>query len=244
MSSTLLSSTPTQLDPVEPAALLFWNKETDSFGNYDDIPIVKTAKIVSISRPNDPDNALLHDRSQQPLPMGCELVQIVSSVDDIQIDQLLEVNGIFCSFLKTAREPLAYLIEHLPNLEWIHCRQTGIDYLHSETLKGWTKGIMTNAKGQFSSTLAEYALGAMTYFAKDFPRLQRSKATKTWHKYVSLTENLQVFVRRWCDSLAHSLVLLPIPLDSRCWNSVVPLWVSLGMATLVKRRPDWPRPMG
>jgi hypothetical protein len=190
-----MMSTPTTNDetPSEAAAApapLFWNKQVDVFHNYDDIPITQSAKIVSISRPNEADNDLLH---KGPLPAGCELIQIVSSVEDIEIEKLQHVNAIFCSHMKNAREPLAYLVERLPNLQWIHCRQTGIDFLQSEALSKWgqengsssKRTIMTNAKGQFSSTLAEYAMGAMTYFAKDFPRLQRCKANKTWDKYVT-----------------------------------------------------------
>jgi hypothetical protein len=198
-----MMSTPTTNDetPSEAAAApapLFWNKQVDVFHNYDDIPITQSAKIVSISRPNEADNDLLH---KGPLPAGCELIQIVSSVEDIEIEKLQHVNAIFCSHMKNAREPLAYLVERLPNLQWIHCRQTGIDFLQSEALRQWgqengssSKRIMTNAKGQFSSTLAEYAMGAMTYFAKDFPRLQRCKANKTWDKYV--TTVLTVVVSR------------------------------------------------
>ena len=42
---------------------------------------------------------------------------------------------------------------------------------------------MTNAKGQFSSTLAEYAMMACAYFAKNVPRLQEQKAARIWEKY-------------------------------------------------------------
>ena len=42
---------------------------------------------------------------------------------------------------------------------------------------------MTNAKGSFSSTLAEYNMMAIAYFAKDLPRLLRQKNDKNWEKY-------------------------------------------------------------
>jgi phosphoglycerate dehydrogenase-like enzyme len=245
MTMTTTSSTSTTPQGAEP---LFWNKETNTFRNYDDIPITRTAKIVSISHHNEPDNELLH--TSRPLPLGCELVQIVSSVKDIDIEQLRDVNVIFCSYMKNAREPLAYLVENLPNLQWIHCRQTGIDYLHSESLTKWGQQqqqndmsngrIMTNAKGQFSSTLAEYAMGAMTYFAKDFPRLQRSKANKTWDKYVVwmvLTGLFHCnaaathFFSAVCNTVTHD-PLRWSRADFRCSNSAAPRWASwAGQAT-------------
>lgn len=42
---------------------------------------------------------------------------------------------------------------------------------------------MTNAKGSYSSTLAEYNMMAIAYFAKDLPRLLRQKKDKNWEKY-------------------------------------------------------------
>jgi phosphoglycerate dehydrogenase-like enzyme len=42
---------------------------------------------------------------------------------------------------------------------------------------------MTNAKGQFSSSLAEYVMMACSYFAKDIPRLLRQKREKVWHDF-------------------------------------------------------------
>jgi phosphoglycerate dehydrogenase-like enzyme len=42
---------------------------------------------------------------------------------------------------------------------------------------------VTNAKGQFSSSLAEYAMMACSYFAKDLPRLMRNQKNKVWDNY-------------------------------------------------------------
>jgi phosphoglycerate dehydrogenase-like enzyme len=42
---------------------------------------------------------------------------------------------------------------------------------------------VTNAKGQFSSTLAEYVFFACSYFAKDLPRLMKNKKAKVWEKF-------------------------------------------------------------
>lgn len=167
---------------------LVWNKES-TYGDYSTDTITQSAKIVSIADMDDPANEMLH---KCPLPSGCELVKVITSVDDIDLTELQDVNAVFCSH-GMAREPLAYLLQHLPNIVWVHTRSAGIDFVHSEVLAKWDGGIMTNAKGQFSSTLAEYSLGAMTYFAKDFARLERGKAAKAWDKYVRLfapTHNL------------------------------------------------------
>ena len=77
---------------------------------------------------------------------------------------------------------MADLITALPSIEWIHTRSAGIDFVTSDTLAS-SHCTMTNAKGQFSSTLAEYTLLACAYFAKDLPRLMRQKQAQNWQKY-------------------------------------------------------------
>ena len=84
---------------------------------------------------------------------------------------------------------------------WIHSRSAGIDsYLSPELVEWYRQGTvkvpaattstsystahMTNARGMFSSTLAEYSIGACTYFAKDFNRLKSNQQTRSWEKYV------------------------------------------------------------
>jgi phosphoglycerate dehydrogenase-like enzyme len=44
--------------------------------------------------------------------------------------------------------------------------------------------VVTNAKGLFSSSLAEYTLAACSYFAKDFARLMRNKDSKKYDRFV------------------------------------------------------------
>jgi hypothetical protein len=93
---------------------------------------------------------------------------------------------------------------------WIHSRSAGIDsYMSPELMEWYQHGTMssgsvdadtikttatttssyntvqmTNARGMFSSTLAEYSIGACTYFSKDFHRLKRNQKLRAWEKYV------------------------------------------------------------
>ena len=76
------------------------------------------------------------------------------------------------------------MLQALPSIEWVHTRSAGIDFVASEDLAQLSDRIqMTNAKGSFSSTLAEYTLMACAYFAKDLPRLLRQTKAKNWEKY-------------------------------------------------------------
>lgn len=87
-----------------------------------------------------------------------------------------------------ARKQLPLLLAAFPSIEWIHVRSAGIDFVVSDELsemfsQNRNKITMTNAKGQFSSSLAEYTMMACSYFAKDLPRLLRQKQTQNWQKY-------------------------------------------------------------
>ena len=58
-------------------------------------------------------------------------------------------------------------------------------FIHFLALPGLAKSkvTLTNAKGMFSSTLAEYCMMACSYFAKDLPRLMRQKNDSNWEQY-------------------------------------------------------------
>lgn len=77
-----------------------------------------------------------------------------------------------------------YCIVCLPHI-YFFSTVTGIDFLESDELPGVVKKgvIMTNAKGQFSSSLAEYVMMACSYFAKDIPRLLHQKRAKVWNDF-------------------------------------------------------------
>ena len=145
----------------------------------------KTATILSLSDPKDDSNAPLH---RGPLPDGARVLAVGGSWDGFlkngqgSVEELMHANAIFVSH-PMAREPLADLIRRLPNLQWIHTRSAGIDFVASPDFASFA-GTVTNAKGQFSSTLAEYTMLACLYFAKDVPRLRRQQSAAVWDKYI------------------------------------------------------------
>ncbi|KAL3917265.1 MAG: hypothetical protein SGILL_004795 [Bacillariaceae sp.] len=166
----------------------YWNREefsadeSRSFKKQKtDRPVVKEARIVSLANKDDASNAPLSD-----LPAGAEILAIGSTVEELDIEMLKEkkCNVIYAS-PGPSKETLAELIEALDDsLEWIHSRSAGIDAMYTPTLaNSRPEIILTNAKGAFSSTLAEYTLLACSYFAKDLPRLLKNKGNKDWARY-------------------------------------------------------------
>ena len=61
------------------------------------------------------------------------------------------------------------------NIQAIAVSLAGIDFVTSPGLATSRVYMTNNARGQFSSTLAEYTLMACSYYAKDIPRLMSQK---------------------------------------------------------------------
>ena len=81
---------------------------------------------------------------------------------------------------------IADLWPHMTRLKWIHSLAAGVDTLVPvlNSLPGGSAIPLTNAKGAFSRSLAEYSLAAMLHFNKQIPRLQKNRTTKTWDKFI------------------------------------------------------------
>ena len=180
----------------------YWNREDSKPGVYDanDL-IIQEARIIALTRNDDAANEAVR---QGRFPKGATLVGAGSTVDEIllsasdspddylkKLQQEIKPNVLYISYVPNASEVCSELLEKLPSIEWIHARSAGIDFITSDTLtskskegaKGTSAFQVTNAKGCFSSTLAEYTLMACAYFAKDLPRLMKQKGEKDWNKY-------------------------------------------------------------
>ena len=80
-------------------------------------------------------------------------------------------------------ETLGPIIKELPYLSWIHSVTAGLDHMLCPEIADDPNLILTNAKGIYSSSLAEYVMAACSYFAKDFPRLMQQRKEKKWERY-------------------------------------------------------------
>jgi hypothetical protein len=175
----------------------FWNREADAADacKYRDLlefspeSVVREAKILSLSAPDDEANASLHSASG--LPLGCTLLGVGSELSDFAHLRSKgsgeQPNVLFVSpSCPRASAAVPLVLAAFPSLKWVHVRSAGLDFVASEDLAALCarSGIqVTNAKGQFSSSLAEYALLACSYFAKNVPRLIRQQAEGKWEKY-------------------------------------------------------------
>mmetsp|Transcript_67937 Transcript_67937/g.162219 ORF Transcript_67937/g.162219 Transcript_67937/m.162219 type:complete len:405 (+) Transcript_67937:52-1266(+) len=123
------------------------------------------------------------------LPAAAKVVAMGASLADFEgkDDILAEANILMVSHTPGVSfgDLFTALASRMPNLAWVHARSAGIEHLVCPALlSAAASGIpVTNAKGVFSHSLAEYALLAAGYFAKDLPRWVSNKAKKEWDRY-------------------------------------------------------------
>lgn len=82
------------------------------------------------------------------------------------------------------KETLPHILAQMPQLVWFHSCWAGMDNSLCRELVDNPKTKVTNAKGVFSSSLAEYAIAACLHFSKEIPRLMANKKNRTWDKFV------------------------------------------------------------
>jgi len=100
---------------------------------------------------------------------------VVPTLSCLQGNVLLNVTG--------TSKSLTEVINAMPFLVWVHSITAGVDHIHCPALFDNPDITLTNAKGVFSATLAEYALFAMSYFAKNAPRWVRQQKDHNWERY-------------------------------------------------------------
>lgn len=171
----------------------YWNRESSKHGEasyrLDMSPesVQREARILCLASPDDVANGPLTNPSSGGLPFGSRLLSVGTQPTDFP-DSLIgeRPNVLFVSpSCPHARLQLPLMVHKFPTIEWIHVRSAGIDFLESDELPGVAKKgiIVTNAKGQFSSSLAEYAMLACSYFAKNVPLLLRQQGSRSWNDF-------------------------------------------------------------
>jgi phosphoglycerate dehydrogenase-like enzyme len=69
-----------------------------------------------------------------------------------------------------------------PNLKWVHTMWAGLEtLLFPELVESGV--VLTNGRGVFSRSLAEFAITGMLWFAKDVRRMRRQQREGKWEKF-------------------------------------------------------------
>jgi len=77
---------------------------------------------------------------------------------------------------------LSALLRRAPALRWVHARSAGLDRVLVPELVA-SPAVLTNGRGVFSPALAEFALAALLFFAKDLRRLVESQREGRWDPF-------------------------------------------------------------
>jgi len=130
-------------------------------------------KVLVFARPNDPGLPAL-----ARLPSGVRAL-VAHGVDDAlplaaEADALLVATGNAATLERIWRAA--------PRLRWIHTRPAGVDHLLFADLVR-SPVPMTNSRGVFSSSLAEFAAFGLLFFLKDAHHLLRSQQLAKWAVY-------------------------------------------------------------
>src|SRR5260221_232187 len=130
-------------------------------------------KVLVLARVNDPGLPAL-----ERLPSGLRCL-VAHGVDDAlplapEADAMLVATG--------NAAVLERIWRAAPRLRWIHTRPAGVDHLLFADLVR-SPVPMTNSRGVFSSSLAEFAAFGLLFFLKDARHLLRSQQLAKWAVY-------------------------------------------------------------
>ena len=114
-----------------------------------------------------------------------------------QHDRMVIACGMFVPNLK---EIIAEIVGKSPRAKpvWIHSFSAGVDHLLTPEVKG-SGAPVTNAKGCFSHSLAEYVLCGCMYFDKEITRLQANRTAAKWERF-----QVSPWQHRFARALFHS----------------------------------------
>ena len=80
------------------------------------------------------------------------------------------------------RATLEQVFAAAPRLRWVHSWAAGVEWLLFPALVE-RDVVLTNTRGVYGDSLAEFALAAMLYFAKDLARMTASQRARRWDPF-------------------------------------------------------------
>ena len=127
--------------------------------------------LLVLAEPTEPQLAML-----EALPEGTDLV--VGKRPEAFLRAAGEA-GVILNWSGGGADLLREVLVMAPRVRWVHSRSAGVDHLLFPELVE-NPAILTNGSGVFSPPLAEFAIGAALFFAKDFRRMVRSQQEGVW----------------------------------------------------------------
>ena len=130
-------------------------------------------RLLAIANPSAPHMRAL-DRLAGPVELH------VGKDPDLIKTHAPDADVILCGVSTNEMVRLAFL--EAKRLRWMHVLWAGVEkILFPELIESPIP--LTNGKGVFKDSLAQFAIGAILFFAKDFRRLIRQQETGTWESF-------------------------------------------------------------
>jgi phosphoglycerate dehydrogenase-like enzyme len=142
-------------------------------------PMMTNCRIVIVG-PRNGDDSLLE---LAQLPRDARILATGKTLEELRTDGNLFAEGNVILNISGDAKTLAEIIDEMPFLVWIHSITAGIDHILCPQIVDNDEIILTNARGVFSSSLAEYVIGAIMHFAKCIPRLIQQQRESKWEKF-------------------------------------------------------------
>lgn len=134
---------------------------------------MKSLTLLVLARPTDPHLAML-----ERLPGDTRIV--TGDRPEAFSSAAGEADALLAWF--TNRGLLERVLKMAPRVRWVHVSSAGLDSLWFPELAE-SSALLSNARGAFSWSLAEFALAAILFFAKGLRRLVRSQEAGTWDQF-------------------------------------------------------------
>ncbi len=125
-----------------------------------------------LAQPGDPSLAVL-----DPPPEG---VRVVVGAEPEEFEGAPHPDVVFDCWSGPQR--VAGVLAQVPDLGWFHARSAGLEGALVPELVA-SPAVVTNGRGAFSHSLAEFVLAALLFFAKDMRRLLRSQEKGAWEPF-------------------------------------------------------------
>lgn len=120
----------------------------------------------------------------QPKIKGVEFISGNDSKAILAHPKIKECTSVIYAF-PGSTETLSEVCRSLPAVTWVHSFYAGVDALADFTSSMSSREFtLTNGRGAFSDSLAEWAIASSFYFNKQIPRIQRNRTEKKWDKFV------------------------------------------------------------
>lgn len=144
--------------------------------------------VLVLADPTDADLALLEQLSED--------TRIAVGSSPEAFENLAPEAEIILSWF-APRELMQAVWRMAPRVRWVHSASAGVEnVLLPELVESAVP--VTNGRGLYSDSLAEFVLGAVLFFAKDFERMLRSRQARRWDPFeVGLIED------RWLGILGY-----------------------------------------